>query len=118
MGSHYLRGYIRDDKSKRDWLRECTLTWEKKIRTIRKTAGKYPQESYSAVVRGIQSDWIFLQRVTWDTGDAFAGVENIIRETFLPSLFFGKMKTLSPILGTLSTMPFKKAGLGLLNPVA
>ena len=28
---HYLGGYIGDDKSKSDWLREHTLTWEKKL---------------------------------------------------------------------------------------
>ena len=38
-------------------------------------------------------------------------------ETFLPHIFFGKTKTLSPIVGALNMMPFKKAGLGLLNPV-
>ena len=69
------------------------------------------------VVRAIQSEWIFLQHVTWDTGDLFAGVDKIIWETFLPCLFFGKTKTLSPIVGNLSTMPIKMAGLGLLNPV-
>ena len=54
-GAHYLGGYIGGDKSKRDWLRERTLTWENNINTISKTAGKYPQESYAAVVRAIQS---------------------------------------------------------------
>ena len=38
-------------------------------------------------------------------------------KTFLPHLLFGKSKTLSPILGTLSTMPVNKASLGLLNTV-
>ena len=42
----------------------------------------------------------------------------MIWETFLPRLFFGNMKTLSPIVGTLSAMPIKVAGLDLLNPVA
>ena len=54
MGARYLGGYIGDDKYKHDWLRERTLTWEKNINTIRKTAGKYPQESYAAVVCVIQ----------------------------------------------------------------
>ena len=111
-GALYLGGYICDD-----WLRECTLTWEKNINTIRKTVGKYPQESYAAVVPTIQSEWIFLQRVTWDTGDLFAGVEKMIRKTFSPRLFFRKTKTLSPVVGALSTMPVRKYGLGLLNPV-
>ena len=45
------------------------------------------------------------------------GVEKMIRENFLPRLLFGKTKTLSPFVGALNTMPVKKAGLGLLNPV-
>ena len=72
--------------------------WEKNINTISETAGKYPQESYATMVRAIQSEWIFLQRVTWDTEDAFLGVDKMIQETFLPRLFFGKTKTLSPIV--------------------
>ena len=76
-GARYLGKCIRDDESKSNWLRERTLTWEKKISTISETAGKYPQESYFAVVRAIQSECIFLQRITWYTGDVFAVVDNI-----------------------------------------
>ena len=115
--ARYIGGYIGDDKSKRDWLRERTLKWEKNINTIGKTVGKYPQESYAAVVRAIQSEWIFLQRVTWDTGNSFAGVEKMICKTLFPRLFFGKTKNLSPVVGDLSTMPVRKSGLGILNPV-
>ena len=96
-GARYLGGYIRDDKSKRDWLRERTLMWEENISMISKTTGKYPQESYAAVVRKIQSEWIFIQRVTWDTGDSFAGVEKMIWETFLPHLFFKIRKPSHPM---------------------
>ena len=41
----------------------------------------------------------------------------MIQETFLPRIFFGKTKTLSPIVGYLSAMPVNKAVLGILNPV-
>ena len=47
----------------------------------------------------------------------FAGVDKMIQENFFPRLFFGQTKTLSPIVGSLSTMPVKKSGLGILNPV-
>ena len=77
-GAHYLGGYIGDDESKRNCLRERTLMWENTIGTIRETAGKCPQESYAAVAHAIQPEWIFLQRVTWDTGDALAVVEKMI----------------------------------------
>ena len=50
---------------------------------ISKTAGKYPQESYTAVVREIQSEWIFLQNFTWDTVDSFGGSgEDDLRNLF------------------------------------
>ena len=54
MGARYLGGYIGDDESKRDWFRERMRKWEKNINTIRKPVGKYPQESYAAVLRAIQ----------------------------------------------------------------
>ena len=69
------------------------------------------------MVRAIQLEWIFLKRVTWDTGDAFSGVDKMIWETFFPCIFLGKTKTLSTIVGALSMMPIKMAGLVLMNPV-
>ena len=116
-GSLYLGGYIRDDNSRSTWMKESILAWENNINTFSKTIGKYPQDSCAVVIRSIQSEWIFLQRVTWDTEDEFAGVEKMIRETFLPRLFYGKTKTLSPIVGILFTIPIKVAGLRFLNSV-
>ena len=63
----------------------------------------------------IKSEWKFLQCVTWDTGDAFVGVEKMIQEIFLPLIFFGKTKNLSPILGALSMILINLDVLGLLN---
>ena len=58
-GARYLERYTREDEYRSDWLRERTLTWEKKINTISETVGKYPQDSYAVVVRAIQPEWIF-----------------------------------------------------------
>ena len=114
----YLDSYIWYDESKREWLKERTAMWEREICTISETAGQYPQEIYATVVRVIQSEWIFLQRVTWDMGDTFTGVEKIVWGKNLPHLFFGKKKILSLIVGPLSKMTIKMAVLGILNPVA
>ena len=53
-GVRYLGIYIGDDESKCDWLGDRTFTWKNNIGMMSKTAGKYPQESYSAVTRTIQ----------------------------------------------------------------
>ena len=55
------------------------MTWDNNIVAIIETTGKYPQEIYAAVVLAIKYEWIFLQRVTSDTGDAFSGVEKMIQ---------------------------------------
>ena len=41
----------------------------------------------------------------------------MIRETFLPHLFFIKKKSLSPIVGALSKMTIEEYRLGIMNPV-
>ena len=56
--------------------------WEIGIRAFRKTAEKYPQESYAMVYRVVQLEWIFLQRVTKDTGQAFTGMEKVLQDFF------------------------------------
>ena len=49
--------------------------------------------------------------------DVFKVGEKILWETFFPCPFFGKSKTLYPVVVTLSTMLVKKTGMGLLNHV-
>ena len=44
--------------------------------------------------------------------EVFEGVENILWEIFLPRLFFGEPKSLTPLIGTIITLPVKKSGLG------
>ena len=56
MDTLYLGGYIGDDGSKYDWLKNRTETWEWNIHMIRETVGGYPQESYAVVVCAIQSE--------------------------------------------------------------
>ena len=68
-------------------MRKRTLAWYKNVKTISETTGKYPWESYSTVVRAIQSEWIFLQHITSDTGDSFVGVETIIRRNLFAFYF-------------------------------
>ena len=49
---------------------------------IIETTEIYLQESCAAMARAIQSEWISLQRITWDTGVALAGMEKMVRKNF------------------------------------
>ena len=105
MGARYLGGYIGDDISKGGCLKERTDKWERDIRALIKTADNYPQEINVAVAHTVQLEWIFLQRVKKDAGQALTGLERFLQETFLPRIFFGESKTLPPLVGSLSTLP-------------
>ena len=58
--------------------------------------GGYLQESYAVEVCAIQPEGVFLQGVTKNMVDVFAGVENILQETFLPRLFIKNKISLTP----------------------
>ena len=73
-GTCYLEGYIGDDVSKGDWLKKRTEKWERDIFSLRKTANKCSQASYSLVDRVVQSEWIFMQHVMKNTGQALTGL--------------------------------------------
>ena len=90
MGVCYLGGYIGDDKPIVNWLKNLTGKWERNIRAVTETAEKYLQESYAAVARAIQLDWIFFQCVTKYMGQSFKGLEKFLQETSLTCIFFGR----------------------------
>ena len=54
--TRYLGGFIRDNESKRDWLKVRTNWWEWNITKIRETEGKHPQESNAVVLCTIQTE--------------------------------------------------------------
>ena len=64
---------------------------------ISKIAGKYPQESYSAVACAIQSEWIFIQCLTWDIWDKSAGLEKMLRENFFPRVLLENKNLSHPL---------------------
>ena len=113
MGTRYLN-IFGDEKSNGDWIKKLyRYKWERDIRLLSKTADTYTQDIFDAVVCTVQLEWIFLKRVTKDMVQAFTGLEKVLWETFLPCIFFLKIKTLPPIVGALSKFPIKKSGLGL-----
>ena len=70
------------------------------------------------MIRAVQLEWIFLQRVTKNTGYTFVVVEKLLWETLFMCLFLGKLKYLTPLVENLGKMMVNKASLGLQNLVA
>ena len=86
-GGRLLGGFV-GDKAKRDlFVTEKVQTWCKSIEKLVSISHTQPQAAYHALVKSIQSEWIFLQRVTPDCSVLFAGIERMLADGFLPSLF-------------------------------
>ena len=91
-GARYIGVYIGDYISKGNWIKKRTDKLERDICALRKMADNYPQESSAAVACAVQSEWIFLQRMTNNIGQAFMGLKTFLQETSLPHLLFEKLK--------------------------
>ena len=48
-------------------------------------------------------------------GTGFLGLEKVLQESFFPRIFSGKLRTIPPVVGSLSMLMVKKSGLGLQN---
>ena len=105
----FIGGYIGDNEYKFGWLKKQTDKWEINICEVAKTEKKYPQESYAAVVN--QSGYFAIRDKIYGTG--IQGIGKNLRKTFLPHIFFWRPTILPPIVGYLSMLLKKKAGLGL-----
>ena len=53
-GARYRGGYIGDDESKCDCLKNRTEEWESNIRVLRKTADKYHQYIYATAAHAVK----------------------------------------------------------------
>ena len=113
----YLGGFIGGDDSKHDWPQDQKTTWEKNIYTISKTAGNNPnkvtpwwsERSYRSGY--FCNAWPKTQYIHLQEWRIF------LRKPFCLASSLEKLKFPPPIVGTWSTTPVNKSGLGLQNLV-
>ena len=86
-GARYLGSFLGSDEERQEWLRPQIQTWVEGIQKLATVAHRYPQTAYAGLVRSLQSEWMYLQRVVPDCGMALAPIEEAITTTFLPALF-------------------------------
>ena len=113
-GYRYLGGYIGDSDDEAEWIAEKVGDYVAAISELAKVAKRFPQAAYAGMVKSLQQEWQFLQRVTRGTSAAFADVETALREKFLPALF-GEDE-IDANRRELACNPVRWAGLALPDP--
>ena len=114
-GERYIGTFVGSKEARAAWLAPKVKAWAEGVRRLAKVACRYPQTAYAGLAKSLQSEWQFLQRVTPDVGEAFAPVEEAIRESFLPALL-GEEGAVSEDLRTLASWGTHRAGIGVPDP--
>lgn len=114
-GHRYVGGYIGSDKARSDWIDPQIQQWVKGIKALAKVARRYPQTAYAGLQKSLQSEWMYLQRVTDRVSDDFAPIERAIQEDFLPALFDATKEEIAEMRPLLA-LSVRRAGLGIPVP--
>ena len=77
-------------------------------------ATRFPQTAYAGLVKALQNEWTYLQRVTTGSGSLYAPIENEITKDFLPALL--GQATIGQTMRNQTALAVKQAGLGIPNP--
>ena len=114
-GARYLGGFLGDQSARGEWLEPKLQSWAKAVTSLSSVARRYPQTAYAGLAHSLQSEWMYLQRVTSNAGESFDGVERAIKEEFVPSLF-DVPKDEAAEMRPLLALSVKNAGLGIRDP--
>jgi hypothetical protein len=114
-GHRYLGGFVGSGPTEADWIDPQIEKWVAGVHELSKVARRYPQTAYAGLSKSLQAEWQYLQRVTPNIDQAFAPLEMVIAETFLPALLDSTVAEVAQ-LRSLIALPVRFGGLGIPDP--
>ena len=112
-GSRFLGGYIGDRDGCKTFVRAKVKDWISNIARLAKVSDSQPQAAFAALVKSIQHEWGFLQRVVSVSPDWFEELKKVIRHEFWPRLFGSNV---SEAEADLFSLPTRMGGMGVRDP--
>ena len=114
-GHRYLGGFVGTGSAEADWVDPQVRQWIEGVHCLAAAARRYPQTAYAGLSQSLQSEWLYLQRVTPDIAPAFAPLETAIATVFLPALLDASVEEVAK-LRPLLALPTRLGGLGIPDP--
>jgi hypothetical protein len=114
-GHRYVGGFVGSAAAEDAWLAPQIQQWVDGIRSLAGAARRYPQTAFAGMARSLQMEWQYLQRVTPETAEAFAPLEEAIATHFLPAILDASVEEVATIRGLLA-LPVRLGGLGIPDP--
>jgi hypothetical protein len=115
-GHRYVGGFIGSPKAQRRWLEPQIQKLVGGVEALARVASRFPQTAYAGLVKSLQLEWQYLQRVSPEVAADFAPVEHAIASIFLPSLLDENPGGIGKLRG-LMALSVRLAGIGLPSPV-
>ena len=88
-GQHFLGGFIGDQESTEEFVRQKVQMWMRRMDKLTKAAESQPQAAHAALTKPLQFEWAYLQSVVPNCTDAFVPLRDAINEKYLPAVVGG-----------------------------
>lgn len=106
----FLGGVIGDRPGRERFLAGKVSDWCLRLKLLSEISVTQPQASYVALVKSLQQEWSFVQRVSLDCSNLFSDIEHSLLNNFLPSLL-GTTNNITSDERLLFSLPVRMGGL-------
>ena len=114
-GKRHLRAVLGTKKYKDEYCKGKVDNWLKELNSLCDIAISQPQAAFTAYTKGYKSKFTYFQRTIEDFGDYLTPIEELLANTFIPTLF-GRNYAFPSYLRSLFTLPPQEGGLGITSP--
>ena len=115
-GRQYLGAYIGNKEGKEQWIKNKVKSWVGSVKILARISHRHPQAAYAGFTFVLQNEWEYAARVVPGIGPHLAGIEDAIRQHFLPSLFRAPVEWFTSETRARLAHSVKRAGIGIRNP--
>jgi hypothetical protein len=114
-GSRCAGGFIASEAAQAEWIEPQIQKWVGGIVLLARVARRFPQMAYAGLVKSLQTEWTYLQRIVPGSDALFGPIEEAIAGIFLPALL-GESEAGVQTLRRQLALSVRTAGLGIPDP--
>ena len=111
--NRFLGGFVGDKDGCEAFVKAKVKEWVSSVERLAKVSKSQPQAAFAAMMKSVQHEWSFFQRVVSVCPGCFEDLRNVLRCGFWPSLLNGQV---SDAEADLFSLPTRLGGMGVRDP--
>ena len=113
-GTRHLGAAVGNTEFKKNYVKRKVDNWILAVKKLAEVAATQPHAAFAAFTQSLQGQWTFLTRAMPDVCHLFQPLEDMIRFTFISSLF---KREVNDMERDMLSLPARMGGMGIYNPV-